>query len=222
VTVNRVSFNGGNGGVQAQPTSTEREAEKEQHVPPVADQMKQEQAAKSDPQLRASANKGRPAVAAAELTGKGVKAATNPEESTEQAQARASQGAKGNASTKEDSQASSSTKGASQVPAPARNPGSNEVDEHAREDQQAMHDRQQREREDLQARQDAERKHLDEGPTDERARQQMEDEHARQTQELNDRHDRESAEFEQHHAASRNNGEDKRDNGPDREDNGPG
>ena len=216
VTVNRVSFNGGSGGVQAQPTAEDRAAAKEQHVPPVADQRKQEQVAQSNPQLRASANNGRPAIAAtqrpAELTGKGVTAATNPEEPKEQAQARASQGAEGRTSAKEESQPNNSAGGALQSKAaPAHNAGSNETDERERADRQAMRDRQDRERQDLQARQDDERKRFDQAPADERGRQQMEEEHARQTQELKDRHDRENAEFEQRYSVRNDNGEKKKD-----------
>src|SRR5450432_845797 len=63
VTVNRVSYNGGNG-VQARPTPAETAVQNERHVPPVAAQQQHVQAARSDPQLRASANHGKPPVAA--------------------------------------------------------------------------------------------------------------------------------------------------------------
>ncbi len=63
-TVNRVSYNGGNGGVSARPTAAEEAAARETHVPPVAAQNEHFQAARSDPGLRASANHGKPPVAA--------------------------------------------------------------------------------------------------------------------------------------------------------------
>ncbi len=62
-TVNRVSYNGGNG-VQARPTPAQITAQNERHVPPVAAQQQHVQAARTDPQMRASANHGKPAVAA--------------------------------------------------------------------------------------------------------------------------------------------------------------
>jgi WXXGXW repeat (2 copies) len=64
VTVNRVSFNGGNGGIAAQATAAERAEAGERHLPPVADQTRHEQAARSNPQLRAATNHGAPPIAA--------------------------------------------------------------------------------------------------------------------------------------------------------------
>jgi len=68
-TVNHVSYNGGNGGVTAAPTAAEEAAARSRHVPPVAAQNQQVQAARSNPQLRASANEGKPPVAATEKPG---------------------------------------------------------------------------------------------------------------------------------------------------------
>jgi hypothetical protein len=76
VTVNRVSFNGGNGGIAAQASAAERADANERHLPPVGEQMHHEQAARSDPQLRAGANHGAPPIAAtahpAAFSGPGV------------------------------------------------------------------------------------------------------------------------------------------------------
>lgn len=60
----RVSFNGGNGGVNARPTSQDQAAARERHIPPVAAQTQHVQAARAAPALRATANHGKPAVAA--------------------------------------------------------------------------------------------------------------------------------------------------------------
>jgi len=57
------AFNGA-GGVQARPTPEEEAAAKEQHVEPTAEQKSHFEAAKSNPELRASANHGKPAIAA--------------------------------------------------------------------------------------------------------------------------------------------------------------
>jgi WXXGXW repeat (2 copies) len=64
VSVNRVSYNGGPGGIAASPTPAEQAAERERHVPPVAAQTQQREAASKNQQLRASANQGRPPIAA--------------------------------------------------------------------------------------------------------------------------------------------------------------
>jgi hypothetical protein len=64
VTVTRVSYNGGSGGVQAQPTASELAAAHAQHVPPTSAQKEQVQVARSNPALRVSANHGNPPIAA--------------------------------------------------------------------------------------------------------------------------------------------------------------
>src|SRR6516164_7868961 len=64
VTVNRVAYNGGPGGVKAQPTSAQLAAERGRHMDATPVQMHNEQSARSDHSQFASANHGRPAVVA--------------------------------------------------------------------------------------------------------------------------------------------------------------
>jgi len=64
VTVNRVSYNGGNGGVSARPTSAEEAATRERHIPVTPVQRQHDQTARTNPELRASQNQGRPPIAA--------------------------------------------------------------------------------------------------------------------------------------------------------------
>jgi WXXGXW repeat (2 copies) len=68
-TETRVSFNGGNGGINARPTSRDEAAARERHIAPVAAQTQHVQAARSDQQFRASVNHGKPPVAATEKPG---------------------------------------------------------------------------------------------------------------------------------------------------------
>jgi hypothetical protein len=63
-TVNRVSYNGGTGGVMARPTRQEMVAEREPHRAAFGAQMDHERAASRDRQLFASENHGRPGIAA--------------------------------------------------------------------------------------------------------------------------------------------------------------
>jgi hypothetical protein len=51
-TVNRVSYNGGTGGITARPTAQEEAAVHEKHIAPVAAQTQHEQAARANPQQR--------------------------------------------------------------------------------------------------------------------------------------------------------------------------
>ncbi len=62
-TATRVSFNGGSGGVKLRPTAAQLDVRKKGSAP-VAAQKEHHQGARRDPSLRASANKGRPAIAA--------------------------------------------------------------------------------------------------------------------------------------------------------------
>ena len=75
----RVSFNGGSGGIAAQPSPAEQAAAHEQHVAAVPSQLQHERTASANTALLASENHGHPAIAATakpgEFTGKGVVAA---------------------------------------------------------------------------------------------------------------------------------------------------
>ncbi|HTX23702.1 MAG TPA: YXWGXW repeat-containing protein [Steroidobacteraceae bacterium] len=64
VTVNHTSFNGGPGGIAARPNPAEMAAAREHHVAFTPMQRQQEQLAARNPALRASANGGRPPIAA--------------------------------------------------------------------------------------------------------------------------------------------------------------
>jgi hypothetical protein len=79
VTVNHVSYNGGTGGIVAQPTPQDTAYARQQHTPPVAAQQQHVQMAAQNPALRFANNRGNPTIAAtaqpARFTGAGVVAA---------------------------------------------------------------------------------------------------------------------------------------------------
>jgi hypothetical protein len=60
----RVSFNGGPGGLRIAPAQTDFTAAQARHVPPTRDQLDQARLASAQPQLRASVNRGAPPIAA--------------------------------------------------------------------------------------------------------------------------------------------------------------
>ena len=62
--INRVAYNNGPNGVQAQPTQQQIAARQQHHDPPTAAQTEHQQAARKDPAQFASANGGNPAVVA--------------------------------------------------------------------------------------------------------------------------------------------------------------
>jgi hypothetical protein len=69
VTVNRVSFNGGAGGINARPTREEMSYAHERHVPATNEQMNHEHTAAGNRAFLASENHGHPAVAATSRPG---------------------------------------------------------------------------------------------------------------------------------------------------------
>jgi hypothetical protein len=79
VNITRVSYNGGNGGVNVRATAQEEAAARERHIGPVQAQNRHIQEARGDRELRASANHGKPPIAAtarpAAFSGGGVVAA---------------------------------------------------------------------------------------------------------------------------------------------------
>jgi len=69
ISETHVSYNGGSGGVEARASSHEESYANAHHVGPVAAQMQHVQQARSNPELRASANQGRPPIAATAKAG---------------------------------------------------------------------------------------------------------------------------------------------------------
>jgi len=68
-TVNNVSYNGGTGGVQAQPTAAEKAAMNEPHTAPLTTQTQHQTLASQNKQNFASVNQGKPAIAATAKAG---------------------------------------------------------------------------------------------------------------------------------------------------------
>ncbi len=68
-TTVHVSFNGGTGGIQARPNAQELAYAREPHRPPSGEQMRHQQLASKNPELRRSRNGGRPSIAATRTAG---------------------------------------------------------------------------------------------------------------------------------------------------------
>jgi hypothetical protein len=60
---NRVSYNGGKGGLEARPTSEQQSAASQRHIPAVTAQTEHAQTARANPEQRAAVNHGNPATA---------------------------------------------------------------------------------------------------------------------------------------------------------------
>jgi hypothetical protein len=190
VTVNRVSYNGGNGGTTARPTPDEERAASERHIGPVAEQTQHAEAARNDPQQRASVNHGRPEVAATarpgELKGAGAvpaREAGAPEHpGSEQARPAVPNDAK-------DLQ--------SHPRPPAPNTGNAKLDRKYQQQQDKLAAQQEKEHQKLAAQQEKEHQQLAKRNANDAARQQMEQRHQQQTQQMEQRHAQQQEQMEQ-------------------------
>ena len=189
VTVNRVSYNGGPGGVQARPRPEEEAAARARHIGPVAAQTQHGQAARANPELRATANHGKPPVAAtarpAEFRGGSVVAA------------RAAGGpyhppAGHRGGTQPRGSTAASPVHPRDLP-PFQRPGAPNTSETNRDrkyqqKQERLFSKQEQERQKLQQRQDQEHQRMERRNANESQRQQMEQRHQQQTQQLQQKH----------------------------------
>jgi WXXGXW repeat (2 copies) len=67
--VTNVSYNGGNGGIKAQPTAQELQHANERHIPASSEQLQHQQLAAKNPDLRLANNRGKPSIAATSKAG---------------------------------------------------------------------------------------------------------------------------------------------------------
>jgi WXXGXW repeat (2 copies) len=196
-TVNRISYNGGRGGIDVRPTAEQEAFAREKHIGPVEAQTQHMQLARGNPDLRASVNKGRPAIAATERPGdfKGhgivqAKEAGAPYNAAE----------RGGNARPENNVARPTIVHPHDLPPVTRtapNTGDENLDRQYRQEQDSMAARQQQERDQLQQRQEQEHQQMQQQNFDNERRQQMEQQHQQQTMQMYQRHDQESQQFQQ-------------------------
>jgi hypothetical protein len=187
ITTNRVSYNGGNGGVIARPTPQDEEYMHERHLPPVAAQQQHIQTARGNPELRASSNHGRPPIAAT----------ARPTEFREGAVPAREAGAPYNPPANRAGARPAEGGGHPAVhpnelppierPA-APNTGNADLDRKYQQQQDKLFQKQQQERQNLQQRQEQEHQRADQQHASDQQRQQMEQRHQQQTQQMQQRH----------------------------------
>jgi DNA segregation ATPase FtsK/SpoIIIE-like protein len=196
VTVNRVSYNGGNGGVEARPTPQDEAAANGRHIAPVAAQTQHVQAARGNPELRASANHGKPPIAATEkpgeFSGHGVvqaKKAGAPYKAQENRGA-AQPRAESPAARSENNAAHPAVHPKDLPPAerlPAPNTGDAKQDQKYQKQQAKLAAQQDKERQKLQQKQDQEHQQMAQQKANTAKTQQLEQKHQQQTQQLQQR-----------------------------------
>ena len=193
-TVNHVSYNGGPGGIDAHPRPEDEAAARERHIGPVAAQTQQIQAARGNPELRASANHGKPTIAATarpgQFSGPDVVHAKEAG-GTYNPPANRGGAARG---------ASSSVvhpKELAPIERTTPNTGDAKTDKKYQQQQDKLIAQQNKEREKLQQQQDKEHAQLAKQNADDARKQQTEQKHQQQTQQMVQRHTQERRQLQQ-------------------------
>jgi hypothetical protein len=197
VTVNRVSYNGGQGGINARATAAEEAADRERHIGPVAAQTQHMDAARANQQFRASVNHGKPPIGATarpgEFTGRGNTVPTS--------EGRYNPPPKGEGNAAGSAHPPSH---ASEIQphekAPAPNTGNPKVDTKYQKQQDKLYAKQQQEHQKLQQQQEKDHQKAAKQNYNAAQKQQMEQRHQQQTQQMEQRHTQEQQNLNQHQA----------------------
>ena len=181
---NRVSYNGGKGGIEARPSSQQQAAANQRHIPPVAAQTAHAQAARANPQQRAAVNHGTPAIAATAKPGDlnvehGAVGARGAEET--------SHAAAGGAANETRPAIHPKDLPPIAHPAPV-NSGNAKADKQYQKQQDKLIAKQTQERQALQQKQDKEHQQLAKQKASDARTQQVEQKHQQQTQQLVQKH----------------------------------
>jgi len=197
-TVNRVSYNGGNGGIDVRPRPEEEIAAHDRHIGPVAAQTQHIQAARGNPQLRASVNMGKPAIAATarpgEFSGRGVVPAREAGGSYTPPNRGGNRG-ENNGARPSNPVHPHDLAPVERLPAP--NTGNSKTDKKFQQEQDKQAAQQEKEREKLQQQQEKEHQQLAKRNASEAEKQQVEQRHQQQTQQLQQKHQQQQQQLQQ-------------------------
>jgi WXXGXW repeat (2 copies) len=209
VSETHVSYNGGTGGVKARPTSQQESYANQHHVGPVAAQTQHVQAARSNPELRASANQGKPPIAATAKPGDfktGIvasKQAGGEYKAPPQSSARGNETRPGNepqtgAETRPETNSHASELQAHTFTPP--NTGNAATDKKYQQQQDKLAAKQTQDHQKLQQQQEKEHQQATKKNYNEAQKQSMEQHHAQQTQQLEHKHATQQKQMEQRQA----------------------
>jgi hypothetical protein len=221
---NHVSYNGGEGGINARPTPQEEAAVHQRHLPPAAGQREQVQAARGNPQFRASANHGKPPVAATARPGDFTHEAVPAREAGAPYNPPANRGGtaprpaanEGRPAANEGRPAANEERPAANEGRPATaihpkelppmerpaapNTGNAKLDQKYQQQQQKLQQKQDQERQKLQGQQEKEHQQLAKQNANDARKQQTEQKHQQQTQQLQQRHTQQQQKLQQRQA----------------------
>lgn len=188
VTVNHISYNGGQGGLTARPNAQQEQWEHERHVGPVAAQTQHVQEARGNQDLRASYNHGRPPIGATTKPAAFNEATKVTSAAHYNSPARVAGNPSRAAVHPNDLEP--------HKPPQATNTGSAQQNQQR---QQQMYERQQQEHQQLQQKQEQEHQQAEKQKYNEAQKQQMEQRHQQQTQQMEQRHVQEQQHAQQPH-----------------------
>jgi hypothetical protein len=189
---NRVSYNGGNGGINERPSAQEQTYDRERHTGPVAAQNQHMQQARSNTELRASRNQGKPPIAATsrpgDFRGSAVPAreAGAPYKAPERTAAANEARPANNSAARANANMHANEVQPHKYTAPTI--GNPATDQKYQQQQDKLATKQNQEHQKLQQQQEKEHQQAATRNTNEPQRQQMEQRHAQQTQQLEQKH----------------------------------
>ena len=189
----RVSFNGGSGGIEARATSQQEAAGRERHVAPVAAQTSHAAEARSNPELRASANHGNPPATAAARSENGA-ASANERAAAPSRESGKETAAPANVKPEDRppvaARAASSAHASDMTPHQAATPNTGNVktDQKYQKQQDTLVAKQNQDHQKLAQQQNKEHQQLSKSNASEAQKQQVEQKHQQQTQQLEQRH----------------------------------
>jgi hypothetical protein len=217
VSETHVSYNGGTGGVEARPTPQEESYANQHHVGPVAAQTQHVQAARSNPELRASANQGKPPIAATARPGDfktGVVATRQAGGEYKAPPANAARGNEGRPGN--EARPGTENRPANTTEAPGNtgnhaselqphkftppNTGNAATDKKYQQQQDKLAAKQTQDHQKLQQQQDKEHKQATTKNYNDAQKQQMEQRHTQQTQQVEQKHATQQKQMEQRQA----------------------
>jgi len=206
VRENHVAYNGGPGGIAARPRPEDQRWENERHIPPVAAQQQHFQEARSNRELRASVNQGRPPIAATPRPSEFRSNVVPAREAGAPYHAPAERGPAQRGGQPAGNMARPENNGRPPVhpsdfpkyerPAPPSTGNANR-DRKLQQQQEKMYAKQEQQRQQLQQRQDQEHQRMQQRNANEAQRQQMEQRHQQQTQQLQQRHVQQQQQMQQ-------------------------
>jgi hypothetical protein len=203
VSDTHVSFNGGSGGVSARPTAHEESFASQHHVGPVAAQTQHVQQARSNPELRASANQGKPPIAATSKAGdfkNGAVASKEPGGEYKAPPASATRGNEAHPQAAAQPSPSNHASGLQAHPNTPPNTGNAATDKKYQQQQNQLAAKQTQDHQKLQQQQEKDHQQATKKNYNDTQKAQMEQKHTQQTQQVEQKHATQQAQLQQHQA----------------------